>query len=85
MSDSSAYKNLMQRLGSALLHSNEIQPWMALGRDRKARILDVLQSVIEEMLQRDLYLQQQIAWIGKCTGDPILRQTLLLVEIERSV
>jgi hypothetical protein len=42
----------------------------------------VLQEVIQELLHSDRYIQQQIAWITKCTEDTRLRNSLLMSSIE---
>jgi DNA-binding CsgD family transcriptional regulator len=77
-----AYKNLMQRLGSLVVLRDKIRAWLALSSDRQRTVVDVLQEIIQEMLQSDKYIQQQIAWIGKCTRNPRLRDTLLFASIE---
>lgn len=78
-----AYKNLVQRLGSLMLIRNKVRTWVALSRDRRRAVVDVLQEVIQEMLQSDRYMQSQIAWISECTKEePRLRNTLLLTSIE---
>jgi hypothetical protein len=77
-----AYKNLMQRLGGLAVLREKIRAWLTLSNDRQRNVLDVLQEVIQEMLQGDKYLQQQIAWIGKCSNNPRLRDILLFTSIE---
>ncbi len=77
-----AYRHLTQRLGSLVLLRNKIRTWVALSRDRQRAVADVLQEVIQELLNSDRYIQNQIAWIAKCTNDPRLRNTLLLTSIE---
>jgi hypothetical protein len=77
-----AYKNLMQRLGGIAVLRDKIRAWLSLSGDRQRQVVDVLQEVIQEMLQGDKYIQQQIAWIGQCTRNPRLRDTLLFASIE---
>lgn len=77
-----AYKNLMQRLGGLAVLRDKIRAWLALSGDRQRQVIDVLQEVIQEMLQGDKYIQQQITWIGQCTRNPRLRDTLLFASIE---
>jgi hypothetical protein len=77
-----AYKNLMQRLGGLAVLRDKIRAWLTLSGDRQRQVIDVLQEVIQEMLQGDKYIQQQIAWIGQCTRNPRLRDTLLFASIE---
>lgn len=77
-----AYNRLMQRLSSLFLIRNKIRTWVALSRDRQRSVVDVLQEVIQELLQNDRYLQQQIAWIAKCTPSNRLRNTLILATTE---
>jgi DNA-binding CsgD family transcriptional regulator len=55
---------------------------LTLSNDRQRNVVDVLQEVIQEMLQGDKYIQQQIAWIGQCTRNPRLRDTILFASIE---
>lgn len=78
----SAYNRLMQRLSSLFLIRNKIRTWVALSRDRQRSVVDVLQEVIQELLQNDRYLQQQIAWIAKCTPSNRLRNALILATTE---
>lgn len=77
-----AYRNLMSRLGSIMMLRNKIKTWVALSRDRKRAVVDVLQEVIQELLQSDRYLQEQIVWIRNCTSDNQLRNALLLTSTE---
>jgi hypothetical protein len=77
-----AYKNLMQRLGGLAVLRDKIRAWLTLSNDRQRNVVDVLQEVIQELLQGDKYIQQQIAWIGQCTKNPRLRDTLLFASIE---
>lgn len=77
-----AYRNLMTRLGSLVLLQNKIRTLVALSRDRSLAVVGVLQEVVQELLQSDRYMQQQIAWIAKCTGEHQLRNALLLASIE---
>jgi hypothetical protein len=77
-----AYKNLMQRLGGLAVLRDKIRAWLTLSNDRQRQVVDVLQEVIQEMLQGDKYIQQQIAWIGKCTNNQRLRDVLLFASIE---
>ena len=77
-----AYKNLMQRLGGLAILRDKIRAWLTLSSDRRRTVLDVLQEVVQEMLQGDKYIQQQVAWIGQCTRNPRLRDTLLFASIE---
>lgn len=77
-----AYRSLIQRLGSLFLIRNRVRTWIALSRDRRQTVVDVLQEVIHLLLQKDRYMQQQSAWIGQCTTDPRLRNSLLLASLE---
>jgi hypothetical protein len=77
-----AYKNLMQRLGGLAVLRDKIRAWLTLSNDRQRNVVDVLQEVIQELLQGDKYIQQQIDWIGQCTKNPRLRDTLLFASIE---
>lgn len=77
-----SYRNLLQRLSGIFLIRNKIQTWIALSRDRARTVVDVLQEVIQELMQQDAYLQQQTAWIGKCTADARLRNALMMATTE---
>jgi hypothetical protein len=77
-----AYKNLMQRLAGLAVLRDKIRAWLTQSNDRQRQVIDVLQETIQEMLQSDKYIQQQIAWIGQCTRNPRLRDTLLFASIE---
>ena len=67
ISQESAYRQLIQRLSSLFLIRSKIRTWVALSRDRRRTVMDVLQEVIQEMMQSDTYIRQQVAWIAKCT------------------
>ncbi|MFO7030322.1 hypothetical protein B9T07_09800 [Limnospira fusiformis CCALA 023] len=82
VSSNQAYRNLMQRLGGLVILRQKIQTWVATSRDRQRQVVDVLQEVIQNMLDRDRYLKQQIQWIAQCTDDPRLRNSLLLTTVE---
>jgi hypothetical protein len=77
-----AYRHLMQRLGSLVLIRDKIHTFVALNRDRQRAVVNVLQEVLQELLQRDRYMQQQMAWIAECTGDARLRNALLFASME---
>ncbi len=77
-----AYNKLINRLASLIQIRQKIRIWLAQSRDRQRAVADVIQEVIQEMLKNDRYIQEQINWIGKCTQDRRLRNTLMLVSIE---
>ncbi|MFE4107567.1 HetZ-related protein 2 [Almyronema epifaneia] len=77
-----AYQQLLKRLGSLFLIRSKIRTWIALSRDRRRTVMDVLQEVIQEMLQSDNHLRRQIDWISHCTPSYRLRNTLMLASIE---
>ena len=77
-----AYQNLLQRLSGLVMLRQKIRAWVATTRDRQRTVLDVLQEAIQEMLQRDRYLQQKMAKIAECTADSRLRNALLLASLE---
>jgi len=82
VSPDQAYRRLIKRLSSLFLVRSKVRTWIALSRDRRRTVTDVLQEVIQEMLQSDRYLKQQIAWIGECTRRSQLRNVLMLATIE---
>ncbi|MEB3826439.1 HetZ-related protein 2 [Phormidium sp. CCY1219] len=77
-----AYRNLIRRLSSLVLLRNKIKTWVALSRDRQRTVVDVVQEVIQELCERDRYMQQQIAWLGQCSHNRGLRNALLLASLE---
>lgn len=82
VSPDQAYQRLIKRLSSLFLIRSKIRTWIALSRDRRRTVTDVLQEVIQEMLQSDRYLKQQISWIGECTQRSQIRNLLMLATIE---
>lgn len=77
-----AYVHLTNRLGSLMLVRNKMRALCAFSNDRASTLVDILQEVIQELLQRDRYLQQQIASIAQCTDDTRVRTALLLATTE---
>lgn len=77
-----AHNKLIRRLASLFLVRNKIRTWVALSRDRQRTVVDVLQEVVQELCQRDRYMQKQVAWISQCTSDSRLRNALLLATLE---
>jgi DNA-directed RNA polymerase specialized sigma24 family protein len=82
VSQESAYRQLIQRLSSLFLIRSKIRTWVALSRDRRRTVMDVLQEVIQEMMQSDTYIRQQVAWIAKCTPNPRVRNALMIASLE---
>ncbi len=77
-----AYRNLIQRLSSLFLIRSKVRTWIALSRDRRRTVTDVLQEVIQEMLQSDRYLKEQVSWIQECSPRTQVRNLLMLATVE---
>lgn len=77
-----AHNQLIQRLSGLFLIRSRIRTWVALSRDRKRTVVDVLQEVIQELIQSDSYIRQQMSWISRCTTNGRLRNALILASIE---
>ncbi|OWY67361.1 hypothetical protein B7486_32120 [cyanobacterium TDX16] len=77
-----AYRCLISRLSSLLVLRHKVRALVALSRDRHRTVVDVIQEVLQELLLRDRYIQQQVAWIAQCTNNSQLRSTLLFASIE---
>ena len=77
-----AHRNLITRLSSIFVVRNKVRTWIALSRDRRRSVTDVLQEVIQEMVRSDRHIQQQIQAIAACTSDPRLRNALMMTSIE---
>lgn len=77
-----AYKHLIKRLSSLFLVRSKVRTWIALSRDRRRTVTDVLQEVIQEMLQSDRYLKEQVQWIGECSPRSQVRNLLMLATVE---
>ena len=82
LSPERGYKRLLTKLGGLFLIRSKIRTWIALSRDRKRAVKDVLQEVIQEMLQSDRHMQQQTQLIRTCTQRANLRNILTLATIE---
>ena len=82
LSPERAYQRMLQKLGGLFLIRSKIRTWIALSRDRKRAVKDVLQEVIQEMLQSDRYMREQTQWIKQCTDRASLRNLLVLATIE---
>lgn len=77
-----AYKQLIKRLSSLFLVRSKVKTWIALSRDRRRTVTDVLQEVIQEMLRSDRYLKEQVVWIGECSPRSQIRNLLMLATVE---
>ena len=77
-----AYGNLIDRLAAQAILRNKIRTWVSLSRDRTRAVADVLQEVIQELLKKERYIQEEIAWIARCTSELRLRDNLLLATLE---
>lgn len=82
LSPERGYKQLLTKLGGLFLIRSKIQTWIALSRDRKRAVKDVLQEVIQEMLQSDRHMRSQTQLIRTCTQRAALRNVLTLATIE---
>lgn len=82
LSPARGYQRLLQKLGGLFLIRSKVRTWIALSRDRKRAVKDVLQEVIQEMLQSDKFLRSQVQWIGECTDRTSLRNLLTLATVE---
>jgi len=76
------YQRLLRRLSSLFLIRSKIRTWIALSRDRKRTVQDVLQEVLQDMLQSDRHLRQQITWVARCSRQSWLRNLLTLATLE---
>jgi hypothetical protein len=77
-----AYRRLISRLSSLAILRHKIRALVALSHDRHRTVVDVIQEVLQELLLRDRYIQQQTAWIAQCTNNSQLRNTLLFASME---
>lgn len=82
ISPDKAYRNLIKRLSSLFLVRSKVRTWIALSRDRRRTVTDVLQEVIQEMLRSDRYLKEQVQWIGECSPRTQIRNLLMLATVE---
>ncbi|PSB60217.1 hypothetical protein C7B79_26595, partial [Chroococcidiopsis cubana CCALA 043] len=76
------YRHLIQRLASVPILRRKIRALVTQSCDRQRTVIDFLQEILHELLQRDRYMQQQVAWIAKCTSVPRLRNLLLFASLE---
>lgn len=77
-----AYRRLTKRLSSLMILRHKIRALVALSRDSYRTVVEVIQEVLQELLLRDRYIQQQIAWIAQCTNNSQLRNALLFASLE---
>jgi phenylpropionate dioxygenase-like ring-hydroxylating dioxygenase large terminal subunit len=80
-----AYRHLTNRLSSLVLLRNKIRAFLAFSQDRTSTLVDVLQEVIQELLQRDRYLQQEITWIAQCTNIANCARLCCLLQLKNIV
>lgn len=76
------YQHLIKRLSNLFLIRNKISTWIALSRDRRRTVVDVVQEVIQEMMRSDRHLAQELDWIRTCTPSSRLRNLLMLASLE---
>lgn len=76
------YRQLIKRLSGLFLIRNKISTWIALSRDRRRTVVEVVQEVVQEMMRSDRYLGQELQWISTCTAQPRLRNQLMLASLE---
>lgn len=77
-----AYGKLLQRLARLVTLRQKIQAWVAMGRDRRRTVVDVLQELLQELLHKDRHIQREGAWLAVTFPHHPLRNILLFVEIE---
>ncbi|MDC0831623.1 hypothetical protein AY599_00420 [Leptolyngbya valderiana BDU 20041] len=82
VSPEAGYRHLVRRLGSLVLLRNKIRTWVALSRDRRRTVVDVVQEVVQEMLDSDRYLRREMERIATCTDESRLRNALVLASLE---
>lgn len=82
ISPDQGYQRLIKRLSGLLLIRNKVSTWIALSRDRRRTVVDVIQEVIQEMMRSDRHLAQQLKWITHCTKSSRWRNLLMLASIE---
>jgi hypothetical protein len=77
-----AYHRLMLRLCSLIIHCCSVPHLVATNRSFQWSLVDAIESVIQEILNSDRYIQYQIRLITRCTHDPRLREALSLATLE---
>jgi hypothetical protein len=76
------YRRLIKRLSSLFLVRSKVSTWIALSRDRRRTVVDVVQEVIQEMMRSDRHLAHQFQWIAQCTASSRLRNLMMLASVE---
>lgn len=82
VSPETAYRNLMIHLGSLIISRHKIQVWISQHRDSQGTVLNLLESVLQELLQNDNYIQEQMTYIATLTNNKQLKNTLLFASLE---
>jgi hypothetical protein len=76
------YRHLMQRLGTCIVKSTEIELPASDDRVRTEMVVDLIEKVLEQMCKTDPYIQSRIQRIGCCTNDLQLHAALLSSDLE---
>ncbi len=82
MKPSQRFGRLLRRLSHVVTLRQQIQTWISLSRDRRRTVYDVLEEVLQEMLQRDRYLRQELAWLRTCRPPRSLQEAFLCTVLE---
>lgn len=82
VSPEQGYQRLVKRLSGVFLIRQKVNTWVALSRDRRRTVVEVVQEVVQEMIQSDRHLAQELTSIATCTDNPRLRNLLLLASLE---
>lgn len=82
VSPEQGYRHLIQRLSGLFLMRSKIRTWIALSRDRRRTVVEVVQEVVQDMMQSDRYLGEELRRISACTDQNRLRNLLMLASLE---
>lgn len=76
------YQRLLNRLGCLIVRYPKLRRRLAHNDQERQTVIKLIQTVIEELLSEDAYLQGQKQRIAQCTEEPELRDALLFAILE---
>lgn len=77
-----AYLQLLNRLGAVVACPPSIRHRLSRCPSSRQAVAAIIQEVLQDLLDRDAYCQQQRDWIAGCTEDDSLRDALFFASLE---
>lgn len=77
-----AYRHLICHLSHQVFLHQKIRADVSVSRDCQRIVIDVVQELVQDLIQRDRYIHTRMQRIAEHTSDLKLRNTLVLVTLE---